>query len=214
MLRRIYIKQLLSIERMTHHCNPCNKEFESKEAFEMHNLAKHIPAEQHASIRKKKEQGKQIKNIAVIAGITVIFLFLIYYIWTGVQGGTYSKGQEHWHAGIEIYVCGERVELPNPIEGSIAHGEPYIGTPLMHEHNDNTIHIEGTIQDASDITIGKFMDSIELTFTNYQLIDYKNGDVCPDGHEGQVKLLVNGEESNEFENRVIADDDQYVLLFE
>lgn len=196
-------------------CEPCAKDFDSKEAWEMHNLAKHMSSEEQEKHHKKKDQKKQILKILLyIGGILIVFL-LVNYLWAGIQeSSTYSNGQIHWHAGIEIYLCGERYELPDPVSSDLVHGEPYIGTAFMHEHNDNLIHIEGTIQKPEDITLGKFMDSIGLTFTSEQLITYTNGDLCPDGTPGKVKLLVNGNESNEFGNKVLADDNEYVLLFE
>ena len=199
---------------MAYHCEPCHQDFETKEALDMHTLAKHIPKEEHESIRQKKEQRKQIQKGSIYVGVTIVFLVLVYLAWTYLQVGTYSEGQVHWHAEIEIYLCGERFELPDPVGSDIVHGEPYIGTPSLHEHNDNLIHVEGTIREASDITIGKFMEAIGLTFTSDQLIDYKNGDLCPGGEPGKVQLLVNGQENEEFENKVVTDDDGYVLLFE
>src|SRR3989338_8426863 len=198
-------------------CEPCQKKFASKEALEMHFLAKHSTAskeEQKELLREKSEQKKQKKKI-LWCGLAAIFLTLM--IWGIVsiarQGGSYSQGQVHWHADLVLTVCGKNVPLPKPVAGTKVHGELFIGTPFLHLHNEPQIHVEGAIKDAREITLGKFMDIIGLKFTSTEFMDKKNGDACPDGSLGKVKLLVNGKENEELDTKVIIDKEKYEILF-
>lgn len=212
---------------MSDFCDACSREFGSKEALEMHNLAKHsIAGEMGKGERKQAreeiKQGFQQKKIRTKRakqffwyGLGIIFVgFIIYGIVVLAKSpGTYSKGPVHWHANLAIFTCGEQIPLPKPTGGSV-HGEPFIGTPFMHLHNEPTIHIEGTIKSPADITLGRFMEVIGMNFKEDELLNYKNGDVCPDGTPGKVKLLVNGRESEELTAKVIVDGEKYELRLE
>ncbi len=104
--------------------------------------------------------------------------------------------------------------MPNPIPNNIAHGKPFVGSTLMHLHEEPLIHIEGTVVNKEDITLGKFMGVVGLNFKDNELLDKKNGDKCPNGNLGKVKLLVNNKENDELSNKVIVDGQSYKLVFE
>jgi hypothetical protein len=72
-----------------------------------------------------------------------------------------SKGPVHWHADFEVWACGEEIDLLDP-QGFLSNK---IGTPTLHEHNDNRIHLEGVVVHRQDASLGKFMSVIggELT---------------------------------------------------
>ena len=109
----------------------------------------------------------------------------------------------HWHATPLIEVCG--VSKLIPIAPIVSH--------LLHTHEDRLIHVEGVISDPAMITLGEFFKKINVPFSSTQIMDKKNGDSC-NGVEGKVKMLINGLESNEFENHVIADGETYSIKFE
>ena len=119
----------------------------------------------------------------------------------------YSKGQVHWHATLKVFVCGEEKLMPAPV------GEHHLGLPLLHTHADRLIHIEGTILNPEEITLGKYMGVIGQNFKDDELLDKKNGDLCND-QPGKVKLLVNGKENDQLTQHVIKDGDDYILRFE
>lgn len=198
-------------------CEPCQKTFASKEALEMHSIAKHSAAsqeEQKELLREKSGEKKQRKKILWYGLAAVLLTFMVWGIVSvAQQRGSYSQGQVHWHADLSFMVCGEDVPLPKPVAGTKVHGEVFIGTPFLHLHNEQQIHIEGAIKDASEITLGKFMEVIGLTFTDSEFMNKKNGDTCPDGSLGKVKLLVNGKESPELADKVIVDGEKYELVF-
>lgn len=92
-----------------------------------------------------------------------------------------TNGPVHWHADFRIFKCGVEVDLLDPSGLSNR-----IGTPVLHEHGDKRIHVEGTVAALEDISLGSFFDVIggELTReklivpTNGGLFSMENGELC------------------------------------
>lgn len=209
-------------------CTHCGKEFASSEALEMHARAKHGPASasglstaekkvlrqgEHEKIIRKKQQWRKLKSVAVYASMGGALVLLIYWLVSIAGQETYTQGQVHWHAGLAISACGEPIPLPRPQGGSV-HGQQFVGTPFMHLHAEPAIHIEGVVRKKEDITLGRFMESIDMPFTAETLLGHTNGDLCPDGKPGTVTLLVNGARNPELDQKVIVDGEKYELRFE
>ncbi len=197
-------------------CEKCSREFSSKEALEMHSLAKHsvegLSKEDRHEVREKtteeqrqkKKRNKTLKNTVI--AVIVLAALGIFGWWLSTlefSGGTYSNGHVHWHAALLLEVCGEPRDLPAEVGSGLAHGQGMAGTPLMHHHHDGTIHIEGIIQKPEDIALGKFTDSIGLAFDSDTLMEKTNGDECSPGEPGQVKMSVNGVPNTDFRNYVL-----------
>lgn len=119
-----------------------------------------------------------------------------------------SIGEIHWHATAQLSVCGEPKELPVPLPG-----QHQKGLSLMHTHDDGKLHIEGVVGNANEITLGKFMQAIGVSFTNDQFFGKKNGDAC-NGVPGKVTLLVNGKQEASLSDYSVKDGDQYQIKFE
>lgn len=94
-----------------------------------------------------------------------------------------SKGPVHWHADFEIYNCGESVELLDP-QGFLSNK---IGTPVLHEHNDKRIHLEGVVVHRSDASLGKFFRVIGGELNNDSMVVPTN--------DGKVSMI-SGQECN------------------
>lgn len=96
-------------------------------------------------------------------GISTVYLNVI----------SQSGGPVHWHADIEIWRCGEELDLVNP-EGI----SNKIGTPTFHEHNDKRLHVEGVVVRQEDVNLQRFFNVIggELTQTSLTVPTTK-GDV-------------------------------------
>jgi len=99
-----------------------------------------------------------------------------------------TRGPVHWHTDFEVWICGEKINLEDPTGISNR-----IGTPTLHEHNDNRIHIEGVLEHLEDGSLQNFFkviggeinhDSITLP-TNEKIIKIINGETC----EGQPATL-------------------------
>src|SRR3989344_9275122 len=56
-----------------------------------------------------------------------------------------AGGPVHWHADYEVWACGEKIDIMDP-EGF----SNRIGSPVIHDHGDNRIHIEGVVQFIED----------------------------------------------------------------
>jgi hypothetical protein len=198
-------------------CQECDRVFSSKESLHDHNLAKHMSKEERMShLKKKHSHSKKSEKSKELLSYIFIGLFVIgilYGLYVVMNGETFSDGEIHWHADLTITICGEDYALPEADPTKIAHGEPYAGTSLVHIHTGNTIHVEGTVQEVEDISLNKILEVFEITFTDTQIVDSSNGDLCPDGSEGTVQLLVNGIPSGELSGKSLVDDDEYEIIF-
>ncbi len=105
-----------------------------------------------AAKKPKLKKPLFISIAAVVVGTTLT-----------IAGGTVylnirsaSGGPVHWHADMEIWACGNELNLRDPTGLSNK-----IGTPTLHEHNDKRIHLEGVpVNMPYDASLGKFMDVV------------------------------------------------------
>jgi len=96
-----------------------------------------------------------------------------------------TKGPVHWHADFRIFKCGIEIDLLDPSGLSNR-----IGTPILHEHGDKRIHIEGLISSLEEVSLANFFKVIggELDIskfivpTNMGSISMQNGESCPYGN--------------------------------
>ena len=117
-----------------------------------------------------------------------------------------TEGPVHWHADYQVWACGEQLDLRDP--KGLANK---IGSPSIHEHNDGRIHIEGTLSEIQEAdlqhyfkAIGGNLDNGGISFlTNEKNILYSNGDKCPSGEAGILKVYVNGKRIDNFEKYVL-----------
>lgn len=80
-----------------------------------------------------------------------------YLVWSTISTNVKSVtgGPVHYHADFEIWNCGKQVDLIDP-KG----WDNKVGTALLHEHNDNRIHVEGPVLDYKDTSLGKFFEVV------------------------------------------------------
>lgn len=117
-----------------------------------------------------------------------------------------SDGPVHWHADFEVWACGEKINLKDP-----SGLDNKIGTPVLHEHNDNRIHVEGVLIKLQEASLenffhqvgGEFDDSILTMPTNSGKFSMKNGDLC-NGKSGKWYVFVNGELINGASHYVLS----------
>jgi hypothetical protein len=102
-----------------------------------------------------------------------------------------SKGPVHWHTDIEMWVCGQEIELRNPT-GFLSNK---IGTSTFHEHDDKRIHLEGVVVEKEyDASLEKFFDvtdgDIEATsWTVAVEEDVIENDIDGDKPSGDVQVV-------------------------
>lgn len=114
-----------------------------------------------------------------------------------------SKGGLHWHPELSISILGEKQKISANIGLGIT--EKYI-----HTHDSSgVIHLEfpGRVL-KNDIRLASFFDVWGKRFTKDCIFDKCRGS------EGELKILVNGKENNEFENYLMRDKDKIEIIFE
>lgn len=178
---------------------------------------------QKRELRDKENQGHhhhmKSKNAIKTAALIVIMLMLLGYAgyafnsWRkGLPEKPYTAGPVHWHAKINVEICGQARELPET-KTLTAHGKSAVGIGLLHHHHDGTAHIEGRILRPEEISLGAFFDAIDGKFSETEIFDKKNGDACKD-KPGSVKLYVSGVENTEWRNYVLKDEDEIDIKFQ
>lgn len=117
-----------------------------------------------------------------------------------------TKGPVHWHADYELWVCEKKLELIKPD----SYFKNKVGTPLLHSHRDDRIHIEGVVGNFPEMELGNYFKVIggELSETNLiyptaeGAVSVNNGDKC--GQEtGTLKVYANGKKVENPESYLI-----------
>jgi hypothetical protein len=174
--------------------------------------------------REMAEKNKKLFFWLIITPIILSSLFLAgFTVYENVVSVT--GGPIHWHADYQVHACGERLDLINP-KGL----RNKIGSPLYHEHNDDRIHIEGTVGKLIEINLERYFKVIggelddnvgHLIYpTDEEVINYKDGDSCSDGSIGSLKVYVNGKRVDDYSDYVIYPDsfvppgDCIIILFD
>lgn len=105
--------------------------------------------------------------------------------------GQKQFGGDHWHAAYGVYICNEFVPAINSDRDPRG----------IHTHNDGIVHIHPFTKSSSgrNATFGVFADAVGLKAgaTSVHVSGgkaYKNGDACPDGKKGKLKVRLNGDE--------------------
>jgi len=146
---------------------------------------------------------KQTGTIAVV----VIFLLVVGIWWSNSLSSSdpdlISKKGIHWHPEVEIYIKGEKQEIPEGL------GLAGVHNPI-HTHDDvPAIHMEFGGRVTNDNTrLGNFFDIWGETFNSEQIFEYVNGP------EGSVSMTVNGEPNTEFEDYLMKDGDKIEIRYE
>lgn len=158
---------------------------------------------------EEKQRKKKTKNMILLICVFAVFILFIYYVKNNYYVETpYTSGEVHWHASVDMFVCGEKRDDLNNL-GKVQH----VGGSLLHTHGDGIAHIEGRILKQEEITLGRFFNAVGLKFSDSQILDKKNGDLCNET-PGKIKIFVNNQENTEFRNRVLKDGDAIKIVFE
>lgn len=124
-----------------------------------------------------------------------------------------SKGPVHYHADIEIWNCGEEVDLMDPEEFSNK-----VGTSILHEHNDKRIHLEGVVVEEKDASLGRYFEAIggNLTSDSLSISEHEgqlnliSGQTCPDGQVGILQVFVYKTVRDNFYQQKIGNPQNYI----
>lgn len=137
-------------------------------------------------------EGKteRLKKILFYIMMTSIVLPTVFFAGSTVYLNIISDtgGPVHWHLDYRILACGKEEVLAGPT-GFLSNK---VGTPTFHHHDDNRIHVEGTVVEVEEVDIEHFFEIIGGKFSNSAFTiptasgnrTYKNGDLCPSGDRG------------------------------
>lgn len=164
-------------------------------------------------IRNKSEPIKYLlfTGFVLVSLLTTLYLSVstIYLNQKSLIGGPI-----HYHADFEIWNCGQKVELRNPSGFSNK-----IGSEVIHEHNDNRIHIEGVILNEHDASLGHFFETIGGQLhqdhmalpTENGLLELENGQSCADGQKSSLQVFVYKTQNKSFSQQKLGDPENYVI---
>ncbi len=187
-------------------CKYCDRRFGSKSARNNHIEDKHGDEVFLTPTMKKKALTWTVG--IVFMAVAVYGIISVGSNYEPSTGQPMTQGAVHWHADLKIFTCGEFRDLSN-----LGSGSTHVGTPVLHTHGDNKIHVEGQVDQPEDISLASYFDAINKEFSNNTILDKTNGDECPDGEPGEVKLFVNGERNYEYDNYVVQNGDSIKITF-
>lgn len=152
--------------------------------------------------------SKTVISILVVLGVAFIFIFL---------GNRQPQSEEqditkmciqhqnlrmHIHPQLKIIIKGQEEIIPSNI-GIVS---PICFRPIHTHDASGALHVE--FPRPRDVKLGEFFLIWGKQFNSNQIFDFQNGP------EGQVKMLVNGQENTEFENYIMKDLDQILITYE
>lgn len=113
-----------------------------------------------------------------------------------------SRNGLHWHPKLEIFIKGEKQEIPEGI------GLKPVEQPIHTHDSSGTIHLElpGLVK-KDDLNLGRFFKIWGKGFNSECIFDKCNGE------DGKVKMWVNGQENQEFEKYSMRDGDTIEIRY-
>jgi hypothetical protein len=163
-------------------------------------------------IKRPSKSTKKILFTGITASVLIPTIFLIVStVYLNVISS--SQGPVHWHADFEIWSCGRRLDLRDPVGLSNK-----IGTSTLHEHNDNRVHVEGVVINPHDVNLGRFFQVIggELTPTSLRfptvngLASLDKSRRCARGSRLQVFVYKTNEDQYYYQQK-LSDPQNYIL---
>lgn len=149
----------------------------------------------------------------IVAALVAGVLLWKFFVWVSapLPEGTINK-TVHWHSNVNIEICGKSMGLIDDFGG-----REEIGDEIAHLHRDDggakRIHIEGFVNNGSDITLGRAFDTIGVKFDTTHIRDKENGKGCDDGNEHQVRMSVDGQPNQEFRDHIMRDEEHVLITY-
>jgi len=168
---------------------------------------KRLQREQEA---RRVRRGAALRQWLFRAGIASGCLAVAggaYWLWAQ-SGHRLPQVGDHWHAAYEVVLCGKQ--------------EPQLpySPGNTHTHGDGAIHVHPEVleEGGKNANLNRFFANSKITFSNGTLRypdsrTYRDGDPCPDGRQGRLRLLVNGTVNAAMERYVPRDGDRIRVEF-
>lgn len=96
----------------------------------------------------------------------------------------------HWHAQLEMDMCGQTFNLPLE-KGDLDKQHTHKERDRLHYHALIKTDEDKTVLEPQKLRVGELFDTLGTRFTKECFGDYCGGDACPDGHKGNLNVLVN-----------------------
>lgn len=166
-------------------------------------------------IKNLSEDNKKLVFLAIVL-VTLIPTIAMSASTVYINTISSSGGPVHWHADIEIWKCGEKMNLKDPV-GRFSNK---IGNPTLHEHNDERIHLEGVVLTPLDASLGRFFEVIDGRITSTTLevptnegqMIFNNGDFCPGDISSAVQVFVyTTDENDTYTQRKLEEPENYII---
>lgn len=207
--------------------------------------SRHELREERRELRKQErlqqEEGQRKtsqRNRILGIGLAVLLVIGIGYAVTGAltAGGDPADrdylqeqlvdipaGFVHWHADVDVFVCGQERRLPEALPGGL------IGDHQLHTHDATTnrqsfagssdgngvVHNEGDITLAPHLhTLGQFLENLNIPFSSDGVYEYRNGGSCAAGAIGQLTVTVNEKILENPKDYIPRDGDKIEVRFE
>ena len=138
-----------------------------------------------------------------LAAASLALSFLLFLSFQEIPGeSAFSQLGEpriHWHASLQIVIDGREIPIPA--------GVGLTPSPkVQHTHDwDGIIHIETESEEPANFRLGTFFDIWGVSFSKGCLFQYCGLD---------LSMFVNGEESQEFDNYLLQDGDEVLIVLE
>lgn len=141
---------------------------------------------------KRQSEAVKVALFALIASAAILVTLYLGSTTVYLNAISSSRGPVHWHADFEIYRCGERVDLVDP-EGL----SNRVGTPVLHEHGDDRIHVEGVVVRRGHIDLHSFFEAVGGTLdegrmavpTGSGMVEMRDGEMCG-GAPGRLQAFL------------------------
>ena len=170
--------------------------------------------------KKKRSPWVYLGYVVAIFILGYIAYSVYYYLSTAEKIEEYDVCFEgkciktyHIHADLNFDLCGEDIRLPlehGPLDGSHTHKE----RNNMHFHERLPYDPEtGRILNVTPLRLDTFMNEFDIRLNEQCIAAYCNGDKCPDGKPGTVRMFVNEQPNTEFDKYVWKDKDEILITF-
>ncbi len=170
--------------------------------------------------KKERDWKAYLGYAAAIIFLAYVAYSVYYYLSTAEKVEEYDVCVDgrciktfHTHADISFDICGRNINLPLE-KGDLAGPHTHKERNMLHFHerlpyDPNT----GQLLETRPLTVGAFMNEMDIRFNDRCIAEYCNGDLCPDGKPGTVRMFINEQPNTEFGQYVWKDGDEILITF-
>lgn len=180
----------------------------------------------------KKEVRTNIIILLFVLATVIIFVSYLATHFTGETGIKSDKGitfcqpenappteqkcyfTAHWHVHFDtIKICDQTKIFPYET-GDLQKLHTHVETNKIHWHGFLPVNpVTKQITDESQLKLSNLFAELKIPIAPDGIYNFKNGNRCPSGRVGSLKILINGAEQKDFLNYIWKDGDHIVIEF-